>query len=549
VVAHPDTRESDAPGIAVGALEAAESIFSARPDVGLEQLYTADQRLVLDEAKALLLASRRALREGRLILSVPASLAGGRLHWTGRAGDVREVLTQRLSGLTRDGLVTREQAALIVARYGLDGFPGGASVARQQLGRGRQATTNALNAALRVMAADIAAQPLLPISAPQIDKARREEIVGSVLSTMSGPPEAHPLRRYVHARVRQDLLNDPVETVPLSGSTERQRAHRAVQEWIAIASDHLDRQRLPWARYPAVEPDGERELRDWLSAPDVARSSSALSVEGVRALARPGLSELWANETDDRDQILGMLTDGYRPLIELTAIAAWASQPGPGTDKAHPPPIARATILLNLASLVALRGFHHLAITYVGRSNSIIDSHTIDPARRRAYRFRQGLALEAISFLRGPDQLSETRKWQARLAVDLADLPSTRGEAQTLAQAIIRTEDCAVQVGQGVASSVAELLRPIQPVLNREFAEAPAENVARLAIVTQHLARRIGDSAALSHLAAPSVAVVSRARSAPSTRYDEWYCAWPAAMARWQLSNPALVDPQGQWRR
>jgi hypothetical protein len=190
-----------------------------------------------------------------------------------------------------------------------------------------------------------------------------------------------------------------------------------------------------------------------------------------------------------------------------------------------------------------------LAVAYVGRANSIVDTHTIDPARRRTYRFRQGLVLEAISFLRGPDHLAETRAWQARPAVDLADLPATSAEAQTLAQAIIRTEDCAVQVGRGIASSIAELLQPVLPILNREFAVAGAENVARLAIVTQQLAGRIGDSAAFSHLAAPSVAAVTQPRSAPTARFDEWYCAWPAAMARWQLSHPVRVDPQGQWRR
>jgi hypothetical protein len=133
--------------------------------------------------------------------------------------------------------------------------------------------------------------------------------------------------------------------------------------------------------------------------------SVSASVNGARSTG-PGP---WSAPASGWDQIFGILTDGYRPLLELTVMAAWASQRQTGGEEDPPSPIARATILLNLASLVGLRGFDDLAVAYVGRANSIVDTYTIASARRRTYRFRQGLALEAISFLRGPDHLAETR--------------------------------------------------------------------------------------------------------------------------------------------
>jgi hypothetical protein len=154
-------------------------------------------------------ASNTSYASGHRTLSVPAVLAGGWLGFDAPAGLVREALIVRLDELVRTGRVRRSDATALVARFGLDGNPGSADDARQAVSRRRQAASDAVNRALRAAAADLCLHPLTPVAAPRLEIARRQEIVGSVLSLLHGTPDEFPARLYAHMRIRAELLGDP----------------------------------------------------------------------------------------------------------------------------------------------------------------------------------------------------------------------------------------------------------------------------------------------------------------------------------------------------
>ena len=501
--------------------------------------------------RELLTASRRALRAGTLVLNVPAALGGGRLGWSAPAGMVREVMQKRLSELQRGGELSRDDCELLVRRFGLHGYAGGAQEARAFAGKGRQATSNAVNRAVCVLASDIAVQPLLPVELPTVDRARREEIVGSVLSTMGGGAEDHHLRRYVHARVRRHFLDDPVDELPFTEERDRQRAHRAAQEWTAVVSDHLDRDRLPWSRYPAASPEDESDLARWLDETDPAKPE-ALSVGGLRAVTARGLTEVMGSAGKFQPVLIAMLSDGYRPLIELTRFGAWASGYD-GTPAEELDAVVslqtRISALLGVAYVVAMRGYHELALAYAGRANRMInDTAGLRSGFTADARFRVGLAFEGISHLQGPGKLDETRKWQRRLIADLEHRsPVEPAEVLAVAQAMLRTEHWAVYAGFSSGNSVSQLLEPIRPMLDEAIVRSPAENAARFGVVVTRLGEEIGDTRMVQEYGAAVLAAAETVSEAPRMRYDEWYCASPAAQSRWaHRRRPAERD---EWRR
>ncbi len=349
---------------------------------------------------------------------------------------------------------------LLVTRFGLDGYPGGAAEARALHGLGRQATTNAVNRAMKILAADIAEQPLLPIPRPTLDEARREEIVGTVLSTMHGPPEEHRLRRYVHWRVRRELLGHELDPQSTPGSAERQHWNRTARLWLAVSADHLDRDRLPWSAYPTVTASDTAELEQWNLQEE--RQRPALSVGALRALTHAGVRVAWANSEVRPLAVVGMLADGYRPMIELAQVAEWATSDEDGLPNdmtAYPPEMPnrfalRSQILLQVAQVVALRGYHHLAIVYVGEASRLAESVGPPTVPAGAFaRFQTGLAYESISYLGGPAALDDTRFWQQRLLTDLerhgVDNPM---QPFALAQAIVRSEHAAALTDRGKRS-------------------------------------------------------------------------------------------------
>jgi hypothetical protein len=543
-------------GVVAGAPRA--SVLDAvLPEQALDsiRLQVSEADLVLDKTREVFEDSRRALKAGRLELSVPAPLAGGRLGWIASAGEVREVASRRLRALQADGRLSDHAASLIVTRFGLHGYPGGATEARRLHGRGRQATSDAINEGMRILAADIAMQPLLPVSAPSIDRARREEIVGTVLSTLHGPAEEHSLRRYVHARVREKLLGDPLRPISTRSERERRRWNRTAHEWIAVASDHLDRDRLPWSHYPRPDSSDRRELEEWRSRPD--RHSSVLSTGGTRALSSVSIADAFQTAGISPLTVIGFLADGYRPLIELTRVAQWARtehEPEPelgGFDASMPTAAwVRAQVLLALAQVVALRGYHHLALAYAGSAVEALRGLRSPPTAAGARsRFESGLVFESISYLRGPSKLSETRAWQERLAGDL-DRHGVQSTAQplALAQAMIRAEHSAALAGVASGKSVRELLEPIRAPLDEAFSRSPGENRTRLTIVIRALANEIGDKEALRVAEERNVTSSETTWIAPSVRYDEWYCAWSEAMALWDRKL-RVKQSSDQWRR
>lgn len=544
--------DPDDGGLVTRRPEAAAAVADVRPDHALQQLNEATlPDATIAATRDLLAGSRSALREGALVLSVPAALGGGRLGWSAPAGMVREVMQGRLSELQRAGKLSREDCGLLVRRFGLHGYAGGAREARAFAGKGRQATSNAVNRVMAVLASDIAVQPLLPIELPTVDRARREEIIGSVLSTMGGGAEDHLLRRYVHARVRRHFLDDPVDEVPFQEARDRQRAHRAAQEWIAVVSDHLDRGRLPWSQYPAASAEDESDLARWLNETDPARPE-ALSVGGLRAVTARGLTEVLGSAGKLQAILIAMLSDGYRPLIELTRFGAWASRydgtPAGELDAAVSWQ-TRISALLGVAYVIAMRGYHELALAYAGRANRMINEATeLRSVFTADARFRVGLAFEGISHLQGPGKLDETRKWQRRLITDLEHRsPIEPAEVLAVAQAILRTEHWAVYAELSSGKSVSKLLEPIKPMLDEAIRRSPAENTARFGVVMSRLAEEIGDTRIVQEYGDAVLAATATTWQVSATRYDEWYCAAPVAQARW--AHRRRPDERDEWRR
>jgi hypothetical protein len=547
--AAPDLPEGA--GVVVGRPEAERAVRGSRPDMGLSRLLRPSDHEVLAATKELLQESRRALRAGHLTLRVPASLGGGRLGWSAPAGLVRETVLRRLSELVRVDRLTQDDARIVVERFGLHGFPGGAGEARRLAGVKRQATTNAVNKVLRVLGSDIARQPILPVAVPSVGVARREEIVGSVLSTMGGPPEEHDLRRYVHARVRRDLLGDRVEPVPLRSASDRQRAHRARGQWLAVVSDHLDRGRLPDLSSLPVSASGAVEVDSWRQGLHDGEPI-LLSVEGLRALTKEGLGPAMPTDAAARRLLTGMLGDGYRTLLELTRYATWLLAPVGADPAIAPDRVQRAGLLLHLATVVALRGYPQLATAYIGSANTLIDRTPLDdvkPSALQRLRFASGMALESISYLRGPRHLVETRAWQQRLSEDLHQHEQPAPEEVTaLAQAIVRAEHSAAQFGIASGATVVELLSPLHDLLDEGLAKSVPENRDRLLLVMSRLAEKINDKSLQERYRVPTKAASPPAATAPpAVRYDEWYVAWEVAMACWSpWSRPRGRD---EWRR
>ncbi len=443
---------------------------------------------------------------------------------------------------------------LVVVRFGLHGFPGGAQDARRVAGVRRQATSDRLNRSIQLLAAELAMQPLVPIPRPSLSKARREEIIGTVLSTLGGPPEDHAMRAFIHATVRKDLLRQPARPISTQDATARKRWNRAAHEWIAVASHHLDRDVLPWSSYPTSDPASRREMDAWLASSE--RLGTVLSVGALRELTRHGVRSAIEKSELSPANLLGMLTDGYRPLIELVRVAKWASGEdhglpvGPdGYPEAIPDSTAmRVQVLSILAQMVALRGYHDLALAYVGRASEIALVGTPGQRASPLARFQVGLAYESISFLMGPRRIDETRRWHRRLASDI-DRFGVQNDVQplALAQAMIRAEHNAAIAGLATTGSVSELLAPIREALMDCLARHPEENRQRFSIVAGALAKELDDYAFESPggVAGRSAEAPTKA---PAVAYDEWYVASSVATTRWDRRR-TRKSVRNQWRR
>lgn len=531
---------SQSPDLSVGPT-AAQDLRAVFPEHALSDLLD-HQAAAAAATRDLLRASNAAYASGRGTLSVPAVLAGGRLGFDAPAGLVRETLVVQLDELVRTGQVRRSDAAALVARFGLEGNPGSARDARESMGRRRQATSDAVSRALAAAAADLCLHPLTPVAAPRLKIARRQEIVGAVLSLLQGAPDEFPARLYAHVRVRAELLGDPDFPVASSGSAQRQRRHRLAQRWQAIASDHLDRDRLPWRTMPQPTAGDEEELSKWLASgrPDLR----VPTVGAVRALIADGESAAFA-AVDDVQGMLGLLLDGYRPLIELLRVAEWAHngaalppwhsiEPSRGRN-------LRAAAILSVAELLAVRGYPDAALTYTGVAQRVAGEQAT-----AWLRFRRLMICEAVSYLRGAASIEETRKWHTALVKHLND----HGASQTadplaVAHAIMKTEHAAWTAGVASGATVEELLEPLAGSLPAALAEVSEENRQRFRIEQASLRRVLGGASAN----APPTAIAEPAHDQARwlSRYDEWYCAQPVAVARWDYRGHARES--SEWRR
>lgn len=217
-----------------------------------------------------------ALAAGRVEVFVPARLAGGRFGWSARCGVVRAQLGERLDALLHEDRIDRDTAHALVVRYGLEGSHGTARLAREFSGLERQATTNRVNAALSVIAADVGLHPLAPVDAPDLAIARREAIVVSVLAQLMGRHDERPIRNYIHARIRSDILGHQIPRLGGAGDTTgRQRWHRALGRWEARVAHHLDQNTL------AAPPFLARPAQASLAALDGWLGDEARDVRGL----------------------------------------------------------------------------------------------------------------------------------------------------------------------------------------------------------------------------------------------------------------------------
>lgn len=495
-----------------------------------------------DALGELLRASRGAYAGGRRTLRIPAVLTGGAVPFDAPAGTVRRELVSRLDQLVRTGRLQRRDANAVLARFGLDGQPGSAEAARAVTGLRRQATSDALNRAIEVVAADISAQPLMPLEAPRLTAARRQLIVGAVLSMMHGPPQSFGTRLYAHMRVRAELLGDPVFPVGPADSTERQRRRRLANRWLAITSDHLDRDKLPLDQPLAISVLDCTDLEAWRALED---EMATPSIGAMRALVAKGEAAAFEQAPSVKG-MLGLLLDGYRPLVELLRVAQFARATSPSSEPwarldRQEAEMLRATALLMVGDLLANRGYPDAAALYVGLGQDGTRSTSV----AAWLRFRRLVVMEGISYLQGPTSIDKTREWQQTLVAHL-DRYGGPHDALAAAHAMIRAEHAAWTAGVASGATVDELLQPLEELLEEGLRKAPAENRARFELVRSRLAKVIGGRVGQTAPGALQSTGTGDA-TASQDRFDEWYCAHPVAMARWDhRGNPRGSD---EWRR
>lgn len=492
--------------------------------------------------RSLLRASETAYTAGQRSLAVPAVLTGGRLGFDAPAGAVRQELVRRLDLLVSQGRLQRRDATAVTIRFGLHGQPGDADASRAAIGARRQATTNAVNRAVRVVAADLSAHPLMPLEAPRLTLARRQLIVGSVLSLMNGSEESYRTRLYAHMRVRAEILGDPVFPIGPADAAERQRRRRWAARWLSIVGDHLDRGHVPVDRPLRASPQDQADLRAWRDAG--ADYAVVPSVGGIRAIVANGEARAFEGAPDPQG-VVGWLLDGYRPLVELLRAADFLKS----TAVSEPPwnvldPRAaerlRAAAVLTVADLLAVRGYPDAAALYVGFGQHLPGVHA-----DAWLRFRRLMVMEGLSFLRGPAAVSETRAWQAALVEHLdRHGPGHHGEPLAVAHAMIRAEHSAWTAGVASGANVPELLQPLGDLLEEALRRAPTENRERHEVESSRLEAALagGSTAPAPHPAAGKAPINSGAARGAG-RFDEWYCAHPIATARWDQRHHARGAP------
>ena len=117
------------------------------------------------------------------------------------------------------------------------------------------------------------------------------------------------------------------------------------------------------------------------------------------------------------------------------------------------------------------------------------------------------------------------------------------GEPLAIAHALMRTEHAAWTAGVPTGATVAELLEPITEPLAEALARTTAENRRRFEISSVRLAAAIDDGAPKN--ATQANAGGDSVPPARSVRYDEWYCAYPVSVARWDARRYARATTNG----
>jgi hypothetical protein len=291
----------------------------------------------------------------------------------------------------------------------------------------------------------------------------------------------------------------------------------------------------PTARHKA-------ELTEWLASgrPELR----VPTVGAVRVLVATGESSAFT-AVNDVQGMLGLLLDGYRPLIELLRVAGWAhNSPESAPWDSIEPSTARnlrAAAILSVAELLAVRGYPDTALIYIGVAQRVAGEHATGWLR-----FRRLMICEAVSYLRGPGSIEETREWHAALVKHLNDHGASQpADPLAVAHAIMKTEHAAWTAGVASGATVEELLEPLADCLPVALAEVGDENRERFQIAQAGLAHVLGKPSASAPLTTYTEPRQHQARQL--SRYDEWYCAYPVAVARWDHGGRARQSTD--WRR
>lgn len=463
---------------------------------GAEALATLEAGKLESSLTRLVRDLNAALASGKTEVCVPARLAGGRMGWSARCGVIRSEFRQRLDACVRDGRIDGDVARTLVVRYGLEGWHGTAQAAREVTALERQATSNRVNAALRALAADLALHPLAPVDAPDLATARREAIVVSVLAQLAGGEEEQPLRNYIHARIRSEILGHQVPRLRGAGdSAARQRWHREIRRWEASVEHHLDENRLASPAFLAVAGQPTLEaLNDWLD--DRSREVRTLPDDVFAALLH-----FFAEMPDEMPVVLGPQQFGFA-MLRAVGPTAPADQLLWFTDRHGVAEQVLEPLCLMLASTgLAERGYPHIGEAAACRAERSIDASLTSATWQAGQAALADLRVDAAvcrwkaSFAMGPHRLRRTRSCVEHLAADLRRFPRVHRHHPTVVLAQLVTEMWATLAGAPAASTIEEAVAPVAEWLPPSLAEGQPHDQAAILTELRDLAGLLGDDA------------------------------------------------------
>jgi len=241
---------------------------------------------------ALLRGLRQALTDASPTVEVPVVLARQEgLHL--RAGAVRQHVMRELRQLTTEGVVRRDEAEALTARFALDGILRDGRAIHDRFGIGRETMRTRYGAAMEALSDRLAGMPLTVRPAVTLSEAQRELVVASVLSSEPATDGSDRVfLQYVHQRVRHRILGDEQPGPPRQDRVVDRRWQRAADRLGALVEDRLDR----GLAVDVLEPASSRELeqlRAWVKGGrPLEQAGPELSLAFMRAVLHKQTPEM-----------------------------------------------------------------------------------------------------------------------------------------------------------------------------------------------------------------------------------------------------------------